>query len=89
MTAPCDHGYHTWDAVSTIYRCRGCDSQFTWDEATLETVPLPASNAVVKAALEVISGAIDDAVAGRPTEDVIGEIGNAVDSALAALRGVS
>jgi hypothetical protein len=36
--------------------------------------------------LETISGAIDDYTANRPTEDVIGEIGQAVDQAMAKWR---
>jgi hypothetical protein len=36
--------------------------------------------------LEVINGAVDDIMGGRPVEEAIGEIGNAVDTALAAQR---
>jgi hypothetical protein len=36
--------------------------------------------------LAVIDGAVDDATAGRPIDDVIGEIGVAVDKALAIVR---
>jgi hypothetical protein len=36
--------------------------------------------------LETISGAVDDAMAGRPAEDVLGEIGALVDRALEVLR---
>lgn len=36
--------------------------------------------------LETISGAVDDAVAGRPVEDVIGEIGLAIDTAISLLK---
>jgi hypothetical protein len=36
--------------------------------------------------LDVINGAVDDIMAGRPIDDAIGEIGTAVDAALAKHR---
>jgi hypothetical protein len=36
--------------------------------------------------LDVINGAVDDIMGGRPIEDAIGEIGSAVDAALAKHR---
>lgn len=36
--------------------------------------------------LDVINGAVDDIMGGRPVEDAIGEIGVAVDAALAKSR---
>jgi hypothetical protein len=85
----CKHTNFTWDSVDTVYECRGCESRFIYDdngdEPTFETVPLTVDTGVVKQSLEIISGAIDDMVGGRPVEDAVGEIGNAVDRALAVL----
>ena len=36
--------------------------------------------------LDVINGAVDDIMGGRPLEDAIGEIGSAVDSAISKHR---